>query len=182
MAFAPMNEGDGSGVTDDFGFKALLPDGFEDDEAFWGYVSDARAELATNPLTFPIPPTIDSDATSYTALTGLSTHTFLDQPTASTARPLTQQQGKGVLGELQNVPALKDEDVKNFIDQHKNSNTKRKTESDLRKWQQWCAQHGERRELNDIPPLELDKLLSHFFITVRKNDGTHYEPDTLTSF
>ena len=34
MAFAPTNEGDGSGVTDDIGFKALLPDGFEDDEAF----------------------------------------------------------------------------------------------------------------------------------------------------
>ena len=155
----------------DFGFSSyLLPNGFEDDEAFWGYVSDARAELATNPLTFPIPSTIESATTSYT-----------EEPTASTARPLTQHATESILGELQNVPAttLNDEDVKNFIDQHKNSNTKRKTESDLRKWQQWCVKHG---ELNDIPPLELDKLLSHFFITVRKNDGTHYEPDTLTSF
>ena len=175
MAFAPTNE---AAVYNDFGFKNFLPDGFEDDEAFWGYVSDARAEFTANPLTFPIPP-IQPDATSYRGL-----HAFLDQPTASTARPLTQHATESVLDELQNVPAstLKDEDVKNFIDQHKNSNTKRKTESDLRKWQQWCAKHGERRELNDIPPLELDKLLSHFFITVRKNDGTHYEPDTLTSF
>ena len=131
MAFAPTNEGEveehSSRVTDDFGFSScLLPNGFEDDEAFWGYVSDARAELATNPLTFPIPSTIESAATPYTE----------EQPTASTARPLTQHATESVLGELQSVPAttLKDEDVKNFIDQHKNSNTKRKTESDLRKW------------------------------------------------
>ena len=87
----------------DFGFSSyLLPNGFEDDEAFWGYVSDARAELATNPLTFPIPSTIESAATSYT-----------EEPTA---RPLTQHATESILGELQNVPAttLKDEDVKNF--------------------------------------------------------------------
>ena len=158
---------------DDFGFNSPLPDGFEDNEVFWGYVSDAQAELATNPLTFPIPSTIESAATSYIGL-----HT-----THATSRQHDPLANKSVLGELQNVPAstctLKDEDMKDFIDQHKNSNTKCKI--DLRKWQHWCAKRGER-EFNDIPPLELDKLLSHFFITVRKNDGTHYEPDTLTSF
>ena len=46
---------------------------------------------------------------------------------------------------------------------------------------QWSEEHGETRELKDIPPAELDRLLSHFFVTVRK-DGSLYEPDTLSSF
>jgi hypothetical protein len=77
---------------------------------------------------------------------------------------------------------LNDEDIEKFVDQQKNTNTKRKTESDLRKWCQWSEEHGETRELKDIPPVELDRLLSHFFVTVRKNDGSLYEPDTLSSF
>ena len=32
------------------------------------------------------------------------------------------------------------------------------------------------------PPGELDKLLCHFFINVRRHDGTDFEPGTLTSF
>jgi len=52
----------------------------------------------------------------------------------------------------------------------------------LRKWYQWSKEHGETRELKDIPPAELDRLLSHFFVTVRKNGGSLYEPDTLSSF
>ena len=94
MAFAPTNEEEverhSSRVTDDFGFNNLLPDG---DEVFWGYVSDAQAELATNPLTFPIPSTIESASTSYTGL-----HTTHAHLTASTARPLTQHAKKERFG------------------------------------------------------------------------------------
>ena len=61
-------------------------------------------------------------------------------------------------------------------------NTKRKTDSDIRKWYQWCEEHGETRQLKDIPQAELDRLLAHFFISARRKDGTLYEPDTLTSF
>ena len=77
---------------------------------------------------------------------------------------------------------LDDEAVELFVDQQKNKNTKRKTESDLKTWYTWCAKHGETRELEDIPPTELDRLLGHFFVTVRKKDGSLYEPDTLSSF
>ena len=38
-----------------------------------------------------------------------------------------------------------------------------KKESDLRKWYQWCQEYGEMRELKDIPPAELDRLLSHLY-------------------
>ena len=82
------------------------------------------------------------------------------------------------------VPVLQldDEAVEAFVDQQKNKNTKRKTESDLKTWYLWCAKHGETRELNDIPPTELNRLLGHFFVTVCRNDGSLYEPDTLSSF
>ena len=99
-----------SSTADNFPFKNLLPEGFEYDDAFWAHVSDAGS-----PLTFPIPPTIESYSASNTELQ--SSHIFLDQPTVSTARPLTQHatvEGKSVLTELQSVPVsiLKDEDVK----------------------------------------------------------------------
>ncbi len=49
----------------------------------------------------------------------------------------------------------------------------------MRQWYQRSEEHGETRELKDIPPVELDRLLSHFFVTVRKKNGSLYEPDTL---
>ena len=77
---------------------------------------------------------------------------------------------------------LDDKAVEAFVDQQKNKNTKRKTHSDLKTWYTWCGKHGETRELKDIPPAELDRLLGHFFVTVRRKDGSLYEPDTLSSF
>ena len=80
------------------------------------------------------------------------------------------------------VVHLDDEAVEMFVNQQKNMNTKRKTSSDLRSWYNWCAKHGETRELKDIPMGELDRLLGHFFVSVRRKDGSLYEPDTLSSF
>ena len=80
------------------------------------------------------------------------------------------------------VQQLDDEAVEAFVDQQKYKNTKRKTHSDLKTWYTWCGKHGETRELKDIPPAELDRLLGHFFVTVRRKDGSLYEPDTLSSF
>ena len=47
-----------------------------------------------------------------------------------------------------------DEAVEMFVDQQKNKNTKRKSESDLTTWYTWCAKYGETRELKEIPPPE----------------------------
>ena len=41
---------------------------------------------------------------------------------------------------------------------------------------------GKERNFEDVPPIKLDRLLCHFFINVRKRDGTELEPSTLTSF
>ena len=163
-------------VTVDLGIEALLC-GCDKDEDFCtyfpDYLAESRAELAREPLSLPIPPE------NYT------TPTY--PPIEATATSNADHHYR-VLSERQNtIPTtsattLKDEDIQKFVDKEKNKNTKRKTDSDLRKWYHWCEEHGENRQLADIPPPELDRLLGHFFITVRKKDGTLYEPDTLTSF
>ena len=77
---------------------------------------------------------------------------------------------------------LDDAELEDLVERQKNVNTKRKTASDLKKWYSWCIEVNERRKLEEIPPKELDRLLSHFYCKVRKNDGSTYEPDTLTGF
>ena len=67
---------------------------------------------------------------------------------------------------------LDDEAVEKFVEEQKNKNTKRKTDSDLRTWYTWCEKHGEIRKLKDVPPAELDRLFGHFFVSVRKKDGS----------
>ena len=78
------------------------------------------------------------------------------------------------------VDVLNDE-LKLFLKGQRNSNTKRKTKSDLNVWYNWCRSVGEARPIEDIPPTELNKLLAHFFTKVKKRDGKSYEPDSLTS-
>lgn len=78
--------------------------------------------------------------------------------------------------------SLNDVEIGEFIEKNKNINTAKKTKSDLNVWNRWCSSIGEAREIQNIPPSELDRLLCHFFINVRKQDGTEFEPGTLTSF
>ena len=49
-------------------------------------------------------------------------------------------------------------------------------------WYKWCNSVGESRAVGDIPPINLDKLLAHFFTRVKRQDGSCYEPATLTAF
>ena len=45
-------------------------------------------------------------------------------------------------------------------------------------WYKWCNSVGESRAVRDIPPIDLDKLLAHFFTRVKRQDGSCYEPAT----
>ena len=76
---------------------------------------------------------------------------------------------------------LDDEELEMFVEQQKNENTKKKTDSDLRTWYRWCKSIKEDRNIEDIPPAELDRLLGHFYCKVRSANGSLYEPSTLTS-
>ena len=72
-----------------------------------------------------------------------------------------------------------DIDVQNFVLQHENVNTKRKTESHIKLLHDYLQSCGEVRECHEIPPSELDKYLSRFLLSVRQRDGKDYEPTTL---
>ena len=55
-------------------------------------------------------------------------------------------------------------------------NTQYKIKSDLNAWKQLCELLKESRATENKPANELDLLLSKFFISVRKQNGTEYEP------
>ena len=57
-----------------------------------------------------------------------------------------------------------------------------KTRSDLNVWNKWCATVNEHRKVEDIPAKELNRLLSHFFVSLKKKNGEDYEPNSLTAF
>ena len=61
-------------------------------------------------------------------------------------------------------------------------NTQYKTKSNINARKKVCESLKESRAIEDIPANELDLLLSKFFISVRKQNGTEYEPGTLSGF
>ena len=73
----------------------------------------------------------------------------------------------------------KDEvEIEKFLQEQKSKNTQYKTKSDLNAWKKFCESLKESRAIENIPANELDLLLSKFFISVRKQNGTEYEPTT----
>ena len=65
---------------------------------------------------------------------------------------------------------LEENEVKAFVDRNKAVNTVRKTRSDTSIWCKWCNSVGENRELEEIPSIELNKLLCSFLMTIRKKN------------
>ena len=74
------------------------------------------------------------------------------------------------------------DDTSAFVDSMKNINTKRKTSSDLNILYKWMVKQNDNRSIEEIPPAELDKVLARFFMSVKKEDGSPYEPTTVKSF
>ena len=75
----------------------------------------------------------------------------------------------------------KDEvEIEKFLQEQKSKNTQYKTKSDFNAWKKFCESLKESRAIENIPANELDLLLSKFFISVRKQNGTEYEPSTKT--
>ena len=54
-------------------------------------------------------------------------------------------------------------------------------QSDLNVFYRWPKTVNETRTIEKIPEQELDKVLAHFFLNVRKTNGDGNEPGTLTS-
>ena len=74
---------------------------------------------------------------------------------------------------------MSNDDVHNFIHGQENTNTLRKTLGDTRKIMKFLESKGEHRDIFQIPHDELDPLLANFILSVRKPDGSDYEPSSL---
>ncbi|XP_070546123.1 uncharacterized protein KIAA1958-like [Ptychodera flava] len=75
------------------------------------------------------------------------------------------------------------EEMNDFIRNQIPKNTIRKHRTDINQLRTWLnLTQSEYREIHLIPPNELDQLLSKYFYSTRKRDGTEYEPETLHSF
>lgn len=76
-----------------------------------------------------------------------------------------------------------------LVEKQKNDNTRRMTDCHVRLLRSFLDTRRERRQIEDIPPVELDLLLAQFFLGVRKaapadteefdGNSRQYEPGTL---
>ena len=74
--------------------------------------------------------------------------------------------------------------LKNYVDEHKSANTKRKIRSAVNRFQTWIDENEKERSkpIEDYEPRELNHKLGAFIMTLKKKDGTEYEPDTVASY
>ena len=79
-----------------------------------------------------------------------------------------------------NLRAKMKSKLRHFCRSRNKKNTQYKTKSDLNAWKKFCESLKGSRAIENIPANELDLLLSKFFISVRKTNGTEYEPTTKT--
>ena len=73
---------------------------------------------------------------------------------------------------------VSDEDISQFLEENENKNTARKTSQDVALFKTFLRE----RKLNDpeeLTPLQLDASLRQFIVSVRKQDGSDYEPSLL---
>lgn len=83
--------------------------------------------------------------------------------------------------ERENVTDTQEDSTFEFVRGLQNTNTRRKTESDLRKFNNYLTKNGEHRNPEEIPVYDLDMHLARFFINAKKAGGEDFEPDTLKS-
>ena len=75
--------------------------------------------------------------------------------------------------------ALFEGTIDDFIDEQENKNTQAKTNRDKSLLELFLRSKKEHREVENIPPVELNELLSEFILTVRTKEGKEYEPTSL---
>lgn len=76
-----------------------------------------------------------------------------------------------------------EDDVNQFIKNQQNKETEKKTKKDIGLVEQFIkSETGGDGNILNIPPQELNQLLAKFIVSVRKADGTDYEPSTLRGF
>ena len=72
-----------------------------------------------------------------------------------------------------------DQLIENLKEKSKNKNTTVSTKNWLKVWKTWANQAGHSEEIKSYQTEELNVLLEEFYATMRKQDGTEYEPGSL---
>ena len=77
---------------------------------------------------------------------------------------------------------VRDDDVNAFSEQQENDNTKKKTLYDLKIFREFLETCDEKREIENITPVELQAIIKKFVLAVRKKNGDEYEPSSIRAF
>jgi len=70
-------------------------------------------------------------------------------------------------------------DIDQFIHEHENESTQRKTQGHVKLLTQFLNEQGYTRIMSCIPPTDLNDILCKFFVGVRQKNGEEYEPSYL---
>ncbi|KAH3888866.1 hypothetical protein DPMN_012908 [Dreissena polymorpha] len=74
---------------------------------------------------------------------------------------------------------FRDVNIDNFLNENENMNTKKKTVSDIKLFNQFLLYKQDSRNVENILAHELNNLICEFLLGVTKKDGLEYEPTTL---
>ena len=70
--------------------------------------------------------------------------------------------------------------IETFVEERENQNTVKKTKRDVALLTEFLQTKGKAQsEIAEIPPAELNELLSEFILSVRTKEGQDYEPSSL---
>ena len=89
----------------------------------------------------------------------LSNYTFEDDLDANTIEALFNEIFNKTQQKSEMFKIIPNDDIDNFIFQNENENTRRKTLSHIKLLRQFLSEEGESREIQNIPPMELDNYL-----------------------
>lgn len=77
------------------------------------------------------------------------------------------------------VENAEEEEIHRLIAKNENKNTKRSTNTWVRRFEDWAEGRGLPTDLASIPSTELDGVLQLFYAQIRKKNGDEYEPESL---
>ena len=101
-------------------------------------------------------------------------------PSVIETKKVLSEQGTPRSEIKQETRAEQSVNVDGFIQGQKKLNTVRSTERDIRNVQRWLWDNKkEPRLIEKIAPSALNDFLSELYITIRKTDGSDYEPSSL---
>ena len=76
-------------------------------------------------------------------------------------------------------PLTSNELLEETLKQAENKNTNRSTTTWMRVWSSWATSRRINVNIETMAPVTLNEVLQKFYLEVRKQDGSEYEPDSL---